>query len=60
MAAEAEKAAELLALDLRKKGGANIQSLMAESKNYNLNLKDFKDQEVFEMQNIVDLILRKV
>ena len=49
MAAEAEKAAELLALDLRKKGGANIQSLMAESKNYNLNLKDFKDQEVFEM-----------
>lgn len=33
---------------------------MAEAKNYNLNLKDFKEQEVFEMQNIVDMVLRKV
>lgn len=34
--------------------------MMAGSKNYNLNLKDFGDQPVFEMQNITDMILRKV
>lgn len=38
----------------------NISSLLSQQKNYSLNLKDFGGQEVFEMQNIVDFILRKV
>jgi hypothetical protein len=55
MAAEAEKAAKLAAA-----GPVNIQSLIAESKNYQINLKDMQGEPVFEMQNIVDFILRKV
>jgi len=55
MAAEAEKAAK------QSPAKVNIQSLIAESKNYQINLKDMQGGEpVFEMQNIVDFILRKV
>jgi hypothetical protein len=42
------------------KGPVNVSSLISQQKNLSLNLKDFGDQEVFEMQNIVDYILRKV
>lgn len=56
---QAERKA-LLAEPLAKSGTGNVSNLMSQSKNYNLNLKDFGDQEVFEMQNIVDFILRKV
>ena len=59
LAAEAERAT-LLAFDPKNRPAVNISNLMAESKNYNLNLKDFSEQPVFEMQNIVDFILRKV
>ena len=59
IAIEAEKAA-LIASAPKSGGPLNIQNLMAESKNYNLNLKDFGNQEVFDMQNITDMILRKV
>ena len=55
IAAEAEKAARLAAA-----GPVNIKSLITESKNYQINLKDMSGEPVFEMQNIVDFILRKV
>lgn len=54
MALEAEKASKLAPKNL------NVSSLIAESKNYQINLKDMGGESVFEMQNIVDFILRKV
>ncbi len=56
IAAEAEKATNMKMAP----PNMNVHSLLAEQKNYNINLKDLGGENVFEMQNIVDYILRKV
>lgn len=58
IAAQAQKAA--LAAYEASKESPNVSAMLAQQQNFSLNLKDFGDQEVFEMQNIVDFILRKV
>ena len=55
--AEAEKAANNMKM---APPNMNVNTLLAEQKNYNINLKDLGGESVFEMQNIVDYILRKV